>query len=79
MRNVKVWIGALALACGVVSGLPGMGQGVAVAASAVQPAGNAIENLQVSQQTGSVIVKLSLKQPLANPPDSNWPKIAVTA
>lgn len=68
MRNGKVWIGALALACGLVCGLPAMAQGVA--ASAAQPAGNAIDNLQVSQQTGSVIVKLTLKQPLANPPPS---------
>lgn len=70
MRNGKVWIGALALACGLVCGLPAMGQGVAASASAAQPASNAIDNLQVSQQTGSVIVKLTLKQPLANPPAS---------
>jgi type IV pilus assembly protein PilQ len=37
---------------------------------AAEAAANSIENLQVSQQAGNTIVKVSLKQALANPPAS---------
>ncbi|MGB0129571.1 MAG: type IV pilus secretin PilQ, partial [Rhodocyclaceae bacterium] len=40
------------------------------AETTAQTAVNSIDNLQVSQQSGSVMVKITLKQPLANPPGS---------
>jgi type IV pilus assembly protein PilQ len=37
-------------------------------APAAAPAGNGIEAFNVTQQAGSVVLKITLKQPLANPP-----------
>lgn len=68
MRNGMKWMGVLALTCGLAVGLPAVVHSAPNAT--LQSASNSIDNLQVSQQSGSVIVKLTLKQPLAIPPAS---------
>lgn len=68
MKSGTKWMSVLALACGLAVGWPVTAIGAAAATA--QAAVNSIENLQVSQQSGSVIVKLTLKQPLSSPPGS---------
>jgi type IV pilus assembly protein PilQ len=68
MRNAIKWIQTLAVACGLFAGGSVWAQGTSEGATPL-PA-NSIDNLQVSQQSGTVIVKLTLKQALANPPAS---------
>jgi type IV pilus assembly protein PilQ len=68
MRNAIKWISALAVVCGLLSGSWAWAQGAA--SPSAPKAFNSIDNLQVSQQSGQVIVKLTMKQPVANPPAS---------
>ena len=63
------WFHFLAVVGSLLCGSGVWGQ--AAPGSTAQPAAaNAIEKLQVSQQGGSVIVKLTMKMPLASPPSS---------
>ena len=61
--------GMMMLACTVVALMAPASPVLAQADTAAsQEAANRIENLEVTQQGGSVFVKLRLKEPLANPP-----------
>lgn len=62
-------IGMVALVCAAFS-LTAPAGVVMAQASAVAEAGNRIENLEVSERGGTVYLKLTLKEPLANPPAS---------
>jgi type IV pilus assembly protein PilQ len=66
MRIGTEWIKAFALVCGFLAGLPGLAQGVP--GVEVQGTANSIEKLQISQQSGNVIVKLTMRNPVGNPP-----------
>jgi type IV pilus assembly protein PilQ len=61
--------GMMVLACTMIALMAPASVVLAQArAAASQEAANRIENLEVTQQGGSVFVKLRLKEPLANPP-----------
>ena len=68
MNNGIKWIRVLMVACGLFAGVAAWAQGAAD--TTPRPIGNSIDNLQVSQQGGTVIVKLTLKQPMTSPPAS---------
>ncbi len=63
--------GMMVLACTMIALMAPTPAAIAQAgATASQEAVNRIENMEITQQGGSVFVKLTLREPLANPPAS---------